>query len=149
MLSTALLPGSTPSSPINVNTLGQSGTQSVVFAGATAGEKAGFSVADGGNVNGVASGGTKVDDLLIGSPAAGANAGAAYLIYGGGTLANLSTTVTTSAGTVRYINLANVGTTTSTAVPGAIFTGPASQRRDRLRRRHPPATSTATGSATS
>ncbi len=75
VLSTATLPGSTTT--VNVNTIGQSGSSSVVIAGgstADAGFKAGFSVADAGNVNGVVSGTTNVDDLLIGAPARGPTA---------------------------------------------------------------------------
>ena len=63
---------------------------SAIFTGATSGAQAGWSVADGGDVNGVTSSGTNVDDLLIGAPSAAA---AAYLIYGGSTLAGLAQTV--------------------------------------------------------
>ena len=41
---------------INVTTLGQSGSHSVIFAGVNSGDRAGFSVADAGNVNGHAGG---------------------------------------------------------------------------------------------
>jgi FG-GAP repeat len=115
-LSTALLSGATQT--INVSTLGQSGTQSAIFTGASSGSQAGWSVADAGDVNGVTSNGTDVDDLLIGSP----SASTAYLIYGGSTLAGLAQTVNG----LRYINLANVGAASSTtgAVPGATLVGP-------------------------
>ena len=48
-----------------------------------------------------------VDDLLIGAPQAASSAGAAYLVYGGTTLAGLATTTNG----VTYINLINVGAT--------------------------------------
>jgi hypothetical protein len=118
VMSTALLSGTTQT--INVQTLGQSGTQSLILSGVSSGDRAGFSVADAGDVNGVTAGGKNVDDLLIGAPSAASNAGAAYLVYGGSTLAGLATTTNG----VRFINLANVGGTGTGAVPGAIITGP-------------------------
>ena len=109
----------TGTATINVGTgIGQSGTQSAQFAGVASGDHAGFSVADGGDVNG-ASG--PVDDLLIGAPEANAGDGAAYLVYGGSNLANLATLVNN----VRFIPLSLVGSTATGAVPGAIFVGPA------------------------
>jgi hypothetical protein len=117
VMSTALLPSTT--TMINVATFGQSGNQSVILSGAASGDRAGFSVADAGDVNGVTTGGRNVDDLLIGAPSAASNAGAAYLVYGGSNLASLATTVNG----VRFINLANVGGTGTGAVPGAIITG--------------------------
>ena len=124
ILSTALLPSGSPT-PIAVNTLGQSGTQSVILAGIASGDQTGFSVADAGNVNGAAG---KVDDLLIGAPGAAGNAGVAYLVYGSNSLTNLSTTVTLSTGaTIRYLFLSNItSTSTATKVPGAIISGPTS-----------------------
>ncbi len=119
-LSMAQLPSGTAT--VNVTTaVGQSGSTSVQLAGVNSGDKAGFSVADGGDVNGATIGGKNVDDLLIGAPSASSTAGAAYLVYGGTSLAGLATTTNG----VRYINLANVGGTGTNAVPGAIFTGPA------------------------
>ncbi len=112
---------STGVSTVDVSTLGQSGNTSVILAGVTAGDMAGFSVADGGDVNGVTSGGNNVDDLLIGAPTAASGAGAAYLVYGGSNLGNLATT--TPPSTVRFINLNRVGATGTGAVPGAIFNG--------------------------
>ncbi len=67
MVSTALLPSGSPTTPTLVNTLGQSGTQSVILAGVNSGDMTGFSVADGGDVNGATG---SVDDLLIGAPGA-------------------------------------------------------------------------------
>ncbi len=115
-LSTGVLSGS--SQTIDVSTLGQSGSNSVILAGVASGDRAGFSVADGGDVNGVTAGGKNVDDLLIGAPTASSSAGAAYLVYGGSTLAGLATTTNG----VRYINLSVVATTGTTA--GAIIQGP-------------------------
>jgi hypothetical protein len=117
-MSTASLPSG--SSFINVSMLGQSGNQSVMLSGAASGAQAGFSVADAGDVNGATAGSSQVHDLLIGAPSAGGT-GAAYLVYGGTSLASRAT-VTNG---VRYINLANVGGTGTTGVPGAIITGPA------------------------
>jgi hypothetical protein len=119
VLSTALLTGSDQT--INVTTLGQAGSQSLILAGANSGDRAGFSVSDAGDVNGTNAGGASVDDLLIGAPQSSGSAGIAYLVYGGANLAGLATV---TSGT-RYILLSRVGTTGTTAVPGAIFTGPA------------------------
>lgn len=120
-MSTALLSGT--SGVINVNTLGQSGSQSAVFTGASSGSQAGWSVADGGDVNGATASGSNVDDLLIGAPSQNGS-GAAYLIYGGSGLAGLAQSTTVNGATVRYINLANVGSTGTGAVPGATILGP-------------------------
>jgi hypothetical protein len=120
VMSTALLTGGTQT--INVQTaIGQSGTQSVILAGANSGDKAGFSVADAGDANGATAAGVNVDDILVGAPQASSSAGAAYLVYGGSGLAGLATTTNG----VRYINLSLVGTTSAGAVPGAVITGPA------------------------
>lgn len=124
VISTTALTGSTQ--VINVGTIGQNGsTKSAVFAGATSGAQAGWSVADAGNVNGVGSSSGGVDDLLIGAPGQ-SSGGTAYLIYGGTSLASLARTVNG----VRYINLANVGasSTTTGAVPGATILGPSGSR---------------------
>jgi hypothetical protein len=121
VVSTAILPSGV--NTVDVTTLGQSGTQSVVLAGAAATDMAGFSVADAGDVNGATAGGANVDDLLIGAPTAASAAGAAYLVYGGSGLAGLSTIT----GNARFIILSNVGLPSGTtgAVPGAAITGPA------------------------
>ncbi len=116
VISTAFLSGS--SQTIDVSTLNSG--NAVVFAGAATGDKAGFSVADAGDVNGAAGG---IDDLLIGAPAAASEAGTAYLVYGGSTLAGLQTTVNN----VPFISLSRLsgGTGTGTPIPGATFVGPA------------------------
>jgi hypothetical protein len=116
LISTAFLAGGTKT--VDVSTLNTG--QAVTFAGAATGDKAGFSVADGGDVNGATGG---IDDLLIGAPAAASESGTAYLIYGGSTLAGMQTTVNN----VPFISLSNVsgGSGTGTTVPGATFVGPA------------------------
>ncbi|MHB1562400.1 MAG: beta strand repeat-containing protein, partial [Isosphaeraceae bacterium] len=123
-ISTTALTGTTQT--INVGTIGQNGsTNSAVFAGATSGAQAGWSVADAGDVNGVTASTGAVDSLLIGAPGQ-SGGGAAYLIYGGTSLASLAQTVNG----VRFINLANVGasSTTTGAVPGATILGPSGSR---------------------
>ncbi len=117
VMSSRLLSGS--SQTIDVATLGQSGSQSVILAGANSGDQAGFSVADGGDVNGANSGGTNINDLLIGAPSSNSTAGTAYLVYGGSGLASLAT-ITNG---VNYINLGRVGASSNT-VPGAQILGP-------------------------
>ncbi|HEX3449008.1 MAG TPA: integrin alpha, partial [Isosphaeraceae bacterium] len=116
VISTGFLSGSTQT--IDVSTLNTS--RAVTFAGAATGDKAGFSVADAGDVNGAAG---SVDDLLIGAPASASEAGSAYLVYGGSTLAGLQTTVNN----VPFISLSRLsgGTGTGTPIPGATFVGPA------------------------
>jgi hypothetical protein len=113
VISAAAVPSST--STIDVSTLLTAST--IDFAGAASGDQAGFSVADGGDVNGAAG---NVDDLLIGAPAANAGAGAAYLVYGGGNLAGLRTTVNG----IPFISLTNLSGGSGTGnVPGATFVG--------------------------
>jgi hypothetical protein len=70
-----------------------------------------------------------VDDLLIGAPSQ-SGGGAAYLIYGGNTLAGRAQSVVVNGTTVRYINLANIGAASGTtgAVPGATILGPSASR---------------------
>jgi hypothetical protein len=116
VISTAILPSNTAT--FDVTTVGQTGSQSVLLAGAASGDQAGFSVADGGNVNGSTG---SVDDLLIGAPTASSGAGSAYLVYGGSNLAGRSTIT----GNARFIILSNVGATGTNAVPGAAISGPA------------------------
>jgi hypothetical protein len=121
----------TSTQTIDVSTQIGQGGNSVIFAGASAGSNAGWSVADAGDVNGVTAGGSNVDDLIIGAPNQGGG-GAAYLVYGGANLPNLAQTVTVNGVNFRYINLANVGATTGTgggsAVPGATILGPTASR---------------------
>jgi hypothetical protein len=116
VLSTAALSGGTQT--IDVSSLGGS-TRSVVFSGVASGDNAGFSVADGGDVNGATG---SVDDLLIGAPEAASSAGAAYLIYGGAALPGLATTTNG----VTYINLSRVsGGSGTPTVPGSTIVGAA------------------------
>ena len=114
LISTAFLSGGTKT--VDLSTLNTS--QAVTFAGAATGDRAGSSVADGGDVNGATGG---VDDLLIGAPSASSLAGSAYLVYGGSTLAGMQTTVNN----VPFISLSNLsgGTGTGTQIPGATFVG--------------------------
>ena len=65
----------------------QTGSQ-FTLCGANSGDEAGFSIADAGDVNGVTGTGANIDDLLIGAPDFNKTAGAAYLVYGGTSLAN-------------------------------------------------------------
>lgn len=117
VMSTRLLSGS--SQTINVATLGQGGSQSVLLVGANSGDRAGFSVSDGGDVNGTTSGGIPIDELLIGAPAANSSSGNVYVVNGG---SNLASFATINNG-VNYISLARVGQTTNN-VPGALIQGP-------------------------
>jgi len=104
----------------DIATVGQT-FPGLVFAGANSGDRAGFSVADAGDVN--AAGGGRIDDLLIGAPFAGSSTGAAYLVYGGSGLASLAIPAGNPA--VSFISLSRVGAPGSATgvVPGAIFTG--------------------------
>ena len=113
VISVAALSGSTQTIDLGTTT---TSSQIIPFAGASTGVKAGFSVADGGDVNGAAG---SVDDLLVGAPAAAAGAGNAYLVYGGGNLAGLRTTLNG----VSFINLANLTGSGTGNVPGATFIG--------------------------
>ena len=123
VISASALPTSTNTTPFSPAT--QNSSQVILFAGATSGDKAGFSVADGGNVNGATG---NIDDLLIGATQAASSAGAAYLVYGGSNLAGLRTTVNG----VPFISLANVnGGGGTNKVPGADIRGLWGQR-DRL-----------------
>jgi hypothetical protein len=113
VISVGALSGSTQTINLGTST---STAQIIPFAGASTGVKAGFSVADGGDVNGAAG---SVDDLLIGAPAASAGAGNAYLVYGGSNLAGLRQTING----VSFINLANLTGSGTGNVPGATFIG--------------------------
>jgi hypothetical protein len=70
-------------SPVSF-TLSGSMTQGVSFAGATAGDQVGSSVAIGGDFNGDGKA-----DMLIGAPGYYSNTGIVYLIYGSVSLANI------------------------------------------------------------
>ena len=112
-----------PTGLFNLQTVGQTTAGAVpglLFTGATPGGQAGFSVAYAGDVDGTVTNGRQAADLLIGAPAGvTGGAGAAYLIYGGNNLAGAVTTVNGFSS----IPLGRVGTTGTTGVPGAIFTG--------------------------
>jgi len=109
-------------SVVDVSTFGQGSSTAVTLSGVSSGDRAGQSVADGGDVNGATG---SVDDLLIGAPAAASSAGAAYLVYGGTSLPGRAT----STNGVTYINLSLVGSTATGGVPGATITGPSGGSR--------------------
>jgi hypothetical protein len=91
----------------------------VLFLGTSAAGLTGFSVADGGDVNGaLTTSGQAIDDLLIGAPGTGAG-GTAYLVYGA---ANLLSLPTANANKLFFISLGALGTAVS-GVNGAIFNG--------------------------
>jgi hypothetical protein len=66
-------------------TLSSSMTQGISFAGASAGDQVGQSVAIGGDFNGDGKA-----DILIGAPGYSSNTGIVYLIYGSASLTNLA-----------------------------------------------------------
>ncbi|MCU0623258.1 MAG: Ig-like domain-containing protein, partial [Gemmatimonadaceae bacterium] len=84
----------------DINLANGVGTRGVAIRGSVTGDLAGFAVNSAGDVNG-----DGLDDLMIGAPqndAGGADAGAAYLVYGsttyGNTGASVGTTLTGTAG---------------------------------------------------
>ncbi len=89
----------------------------MILTGSQTGDDAGWSVAAAGNVSGANGGGVVENDLLVGAPAIGSGAGAAYLIYSGKTLANSAVT----ANNYTFVSLNNVGG----SIAGAVFTGAA------------------------
>ena len=100
---------------INLAAVGQTGSGSVagaIFVGATAGDQAGWSVADAGNVDGLTtSNGVRIEDLLIGAPAQVSGApGTAYLVYGSTSFTNQITTING----VQVIPLAKVNAPSTT-----------------------------------
>lgn len=111
---------SVQTSTINLANVGQTtnNVPGVIFSGASALSGAGFSVAGAGNTTGrVNSNNIGITDLLIGAPGTNGNTGAAYLVYGSTTLANLATTVNN----VNLIQLSLVGN----GVSGAVINGTA------------------------
>ncbi|MDR3636214.1 MAG: integrin alpha [Isosphaeraceae bacterium] len=124
--------------PVNLATVGQnSGLPGVIFGGAAAGDFAGFSVANAGDVDGLLSGTNQpLPDLLIGAPgtinagtgSANNGGGTAYLIYGRSSLLNPSTTNSgINNATLRSTALTTIGdpSVTTGDVLGAVFTGTA------------------------
>ncbi len=114
LISTGFLSAGTQT--IDLSTLNT--PEAVVFSGVATGDKAGFSVADAGDVDGAGP-----DDLLIGAPSASSTQGVVYLVYGGSSLPGMQTTVNGTP----FISLANLsgGTGTGTPVPGATIVGTA------------------------
>ncbi|MFO0909665.1 MAG: hypothetical protein U0794_15185 [Isosphaeraceae bacterium] len=113
------VPNST--STVNVVAIGQSsGLRGVVFAGASAGSQAGWSIAGAGNVDGAVSGTSlQTGDLLIGAPANTSGTPAAYLVYGANNLQNQQITSNNYAS----ISLSRVGATGATGVSGLTING--------------------------
>lgn len=111
---------------LSLNTVGQGGgLGGVVFAGATASEEIGLSVAGAGNVNGALSNvNQSIDDMLIGAPNSNSGAGQAWLIYGGSNIPGQATVVSGS----NVILTNRIGGTATTSVSGADFLGPAGGR---------------------
>lgn len=114
------------SGTINLNAVGQSGgIAGVTFAGSTAGEEIGLSLAGAGNVNGAISGANQsIGDLLIGAPNANGLTGLAFLVYGGTGIPGSATVVN---GT-RVIQTNRVGGTATNGVAGATFVGSGGSR---------------------
>jgi hypothetical protein len=117
---------------IRLDQVGQTGgVPGVIFAGARAGEQAGFSVAPAGNVDGDLSASRQpIADFLIGAPASSVGPGSAYLIYGAAGNA-LPTLALPSPGGGAPINVSL--TRISSAAPdvaGAVFTGDAATAGD-------------------
>ena len=100
---------------VDLANVGTTNFPGVIFAGATSGDQAGWSLAGVGDVNGAtANGSFPIADLLIGAPAAvsGAN-GKAYLIYGSNIL----------AASASPVNLGLVGTNlNTTTIPPTLIT---------------------------
>jgi hypothetical protein len=110
--------------PINVSTSAQ-----LIFAGATAGEEAGFSVANAGDVNGAGGTSAPVNDILIGAPSQNNNTGAAYLVYGG---SSLTASPVTGVVDLNRINTGTPASLTAGQTPppqGAVFIGSGSGDR--------------------
>ncbi|MBA5249175.1 MAG: hypothetical protein FE834_06540, partial [Gammaproteobacteria bacterium] len=68
--------GTTDTTAINLSTIAN-GTGGFVINGEAAGDKSGFSVSSAGDVNG-----DGLDDLIVGTPYAGSNAGKSYVVFG-------------------------------------------------------------------
>ena len=111
------------STTIDLTTVGQTGgTAGAVFVGTAAGDRAGFSLAGAGSVDGALNtSNQKIADFLIGAPGANGTAGAAYLIYGAPNLASFATT----ANGFNNISLSTIGVTGSTTPRGLAIAGTA------------------------
>jgi len=113
----------TTTATINLSLTDQlNGPAGVIFTGASGGDQAGFSLASAGDVDGALSPiNRQQNDLLIGSPQQGTGPGAAYLVYGSGTLISQAI----AANGVPQISLARVGSTAAGAVSGFRVNGTA------------------------
>jgi hypothetical protein len=106
LVSSANIPTSTQT--VLLNTTGTSSLPGVVFNGAAAGDRAGFSVAPAGNVDGdTTSANQSIPDFLIGAPQPTTGAGKAYLVYGAVNLISSAPLVNGQ----RNVVLSNLNTT--------------------------------------
>ncbi len=99
-MSCRLRPLSRSDQTVNVTGLGQSGTQSLILAGASSGDRAGFSVSDAGDVNSAHFRRLEHRRPLDRCAQSSSAAGIAYLVYGGANLAGLATVTPTERGTL-------------------------------------------------
>ena len=88
------------------------------MSGTSAGDRAGFSVAAGGNISGQTVGGLSQNTLLIGSPQVNTGPGQAAVIYATPGLINSGLVVNG----LSLISLSRVGSSVN-GIDGAIFTG--------------------------
>ena len=118
-----------PGTVIDLSTSIAAGGYANEYEGISVGDRAGSSVANGGDFDGArtTSGNFEVDDLLIGAPGVGAGAGAAYLVYGTQNTVNSVLPQTSTLGQVVPLSqLATQPTTTPTftnPLQGLVFSG--------------------------